>query len=835
MNLLSFQRPSRYTNGELNSIHKCGHVRVALAFPDMYEVGMSHLGLRILYSIINGIPYASAERVFSPWIDLEEAMKRDREPLRSLESATPLKEFDIVGFSLQYELSYTTVLNMLDLGGIAVRSEERLSKKDMPLVIAGGPCTLNPHPIAAFIDAFLVGDGEDAIKEILDIYHGWKDGGGGDKGPLLAALAKLEGVYVPSLASSSGNKGKVRRRIIESLDDAPYPDNPVLPFTTIVHDRVTIEIARGCSLGCRFCQAGMACRPVRERSLEKILGIAERSLKNTGYEDVSFTSLSSGDYSCLNLLMKEFNRRFAGRRISMSLPSLRVGSVNKEMLREMKAVRKTGFTMAPEAGTDRLRAVINKDFTEEMYVRALETLFREGWLNLKLYFMTGLPTETDADIAAIPEMVFKAIKISKQLTGRNVTISAGVSSFIPKPHTPFQWYGQNSIDALKEKNSYLKKAFLRRGVKYKGHNEEMSLLEAVFTRGDERLAGFIEAAWREGCRLDAWTELFDFRKWEKAMEVSGIDASAYATRTFAMEEPLPWDNVDTGVRKEYLAAEYNKALEGCFTVDCRKTCHACGLKCREEKTPQQLPAAEQQADAEAGLPRPGKSDSAATEHFVRVRMKYAKTGRARYLSHIELTTAIIRAMRRAGLPMRYSSGFHPLPKISFGPALGVGIAGTGEYLDMELLSPVDISSVMKDLGATLPDGISVVQSAELFGREKSLNSFITRYVYEARRPAGLNAAGLSAGDSLIVTRKEKQLDIRPMIEEVERLDNETYRLTVKDLGDVKVRLDELMPAVFGVPAVEIGITRTAMYGLHGQMSGRWSEPMEGENVWAVRS
>lgn len=845
MNLLSFQRPSRYINNEWNSVHKRGDIRVALAFPDMYEVGMSHLGLRILYRIINGIPYASAERVFSPWTDLEEALRKEREPLRSLESATALSEFDIVGFSLQYELCYTTVLNMLDLGGIPVRSEERISKGDMPLVIAGGPCTLNPHPVSAFIDAFLVGDGEDAIREILDIFHGWKQGGDRDRRPLLSALSEIEGVYVPSITASEKNK-KVLRRVIPSLDDSPFPDNPVLPYTNIVHDRVNIEIARGCSMGCRFCQAGIACRPVRERSLENILGLAARSLKNTGYEDVSFTSLSSGDYSCLNLLMKEFNREFSARRISLSLPSLRVGSINREMLREMKTVRRTGFTMAPEAGTDRLRAVINKDFTEEMYIRALEILFREGWHNLKLYFMTGLPTETEEDIEAIPEMVFKAIKISKQLTGRHVTISAGVSSFIPKPHTPFQWYGQNNIDTLREKNSYLKRAFLRRGVKYKGHNEEMSLLEAVFARGDERLAGLIEAAWKEGCRLDAWTELFDFGKWEKAMELSGIDAISYATREYGTGDDLPWDNIDTGITKAYLAREYRNAVAGRFTVDCRKACHACGLGCPEKGVDQQsaittLSEKTEEAVKKAGMP--GKSGPPAQENFIRVRVKYAKTGKARFLSHIELMTAILRAMRRAGLPLRYSSGFHPLPKISFGPALGVGIAGLSEYFDLELLSPVDIGSVLKDLRAVLPDGIYALQMAELFGREKSLNSFISRYVYEARYNGGLDAGRYSGGGALLVTRKEREIDIRPMIEDVEHFNNDEngdgYRLTVKDLGELKVRLDELMPAVFGIPAAEMDITRTAMYG---QASGsterwpeRWIEPMERENIWAAKS
>ncbi len=488
MNLLSFQRPSRYINSETNSIHKKAPVTVALAFPDIYEVGMSHLGLKILYSIVNNLPFASAERVFSPWLDLEDAMKKKGIILSSLESSRPLKDFDIVGFSLQYELSYTTVLNMLDLGGIPIRADERLDMGGSPLIIAGGPCTSNPMPMSAFVDVFLIGDGEDAIKEILHTYHKWKNEGLNNKHSLLTSLAKIGGVYVPFL----GKDQIIHRRFIKSLEDAPFPDNPAVPFTSIIHDRVNIEIARGCSRGCRFCQAGMICRPVRERSPEKVLDLAERSLKNTGYDSISFTSLSAGDYSCLLQLMNEFNGRFYNERISMSLPSLRVASVNSDILKEIKSVRKTGFTIAPEAGTDRLRALINKDFSEETYIRALETLFKERWLNLKLYFMTGLPTETEADIAAIPEMVLQAVKISKKLTGRHVNISVGVSSFIPKPHTPFQWFGQNNLDVLKEKNNYLKRMFLKKGVKFKGHDEEMSLLEAIFARGDESLSGLID-------------------------------------------------------------------------------------------------------------------------------------------------------------------------------------------------------------------------------------------------------------------------------------------------------------------------------------------------------
>ncbi|KAF0145359.1 MAG: radical SAM protein [Nitrospirae bacterium] len=807
MNLSLFQKPSRYINNEVNSLRKEGEVRVALAFPDIYDVGMSHLGLKILYKIINDLPYASAERVFHPWLDLEKEMKHKGILLSSLETQRPLKDFDILGFSLQYELSYTTVLNMLHLAGIPIRSEHRAEKK-WPLIIAGGPCTVNPMPMSPFIDAFLIGDAEEAIVEILDTYRLWKKEGDAKKEAVLKALSQIEGMYVPSLHTEH-----VKRRYIESLDNFPYPESPVVPYTQIVHDRVNIEVSRGCTMGCRFCQAGMIYRPLRERNPENALRIAEKSLKNTGHEEVAFTSLSAGDYSCLLPLLKAFNCRFLDRKISLSLPSLRVAAVSQDVLKEIKTVRKTGFTIAPEAATGRLRNVINKDFTEEDYERSLKMLFEEGWQKLKLYFMVGLPTETQEDIEAIPDMALKALKIAKKHTNRYVTINITLSPFVPKPHTPFQWYGQENIGRIKGKLNFLKNMLHRKKLTAKAHNEEMSLLEAVFARGDERLSNLIEEAWSSGCILDPWTESFDFNKWASAMEKTGIDASAYAEKAYAKDELLPWDIIDTGIKKEYLYKEYQKAISAEITTDCKKTCHACGLECKDS--------------GESVIRSIGESATDSpiypfTHSPVKIRVEFSKTGKLKYLSHLELVTAITRAMRRIDIPLVYSAGFHPSPRISFGPALGVGISGIKEYFDMEIKQPFDINYLLSEVNSVLPEGLKLRDCALISAKEPSLSSFISRYEYEIICPDSSAAEQFSG---------KEETDIREMIEDIKVMDKKTVRLILVDRESKKIRLGELLPEIFNVLYGELDITRLAMYG----WKEKWTAPLERDMAWLVKS
>jgi len=834
VNLVSFQKPSRYINREINAAHREASLKVALAFPDVYEIGMSHLGLKILYKIINDLPFASAERIFSPWIDLEAEMKARGILLSSLESNRPLRDFDIVGFSLQYELSYTTVLNMLHLGGIPVRAEER---EGLPLVIAGGPCTANPFPMSPFIDAFLIGDGEEAIKEILGVFHEWKTGGDGQRESLLRALTSIEGVYVPFLHDSdfrvhSGSERSlmVKRRIVKNLDDAPYPDHPVVPYASIIHDRVNIEVSRGCSMGCRFCQAGMIYRPVRERSPEKVLKLTEESLKNTGYEEAAFTSLSAGDYSCLLRVVREFNRRFSKDRVALSLPSLRVASINRDLLREIRTVRKTGFTIAPEAGTERLRKVINKDFTGADYERALNTLFEEGWLNLKLYFMIGLPTETDEDIGGILQMAVQAVKTAKRFMKRFVNITVGVSPFVPKPHTPFQWCGQSPSDELERKKKYIRNILTRKGVNVKGHDVEMSLLEAAFCRGDERLSLLIEKAWSLGCRLDGWSEVHDSGKWKNAMDLTGTDAASFATRTSNFSDTLPWEKIDIGVTKEFLWNEYQKALSGNITADCRRICHQCGVGCHKEMikgVAEELKKVPDGLDAASPIVSP---HTVPRFRPVRIRAEFSKKGRMKYLSHLELVIMLQRAMRRAGFPLEYSKGFHPFPKISFGPPLGVGISGTSEYFDMEITPPFDLEVNRGKLNGMLPEGVHIKDMTGLPAGAGSLNSFITRYEYEVRG-ADISRINIFLSEKEISIEREKgSINIRNMVEDVRITDENNIKLILVDQGDVKVRLGELLPVISGVPLERLDITRVAIYG----WNGGWVKPIERSFQWTAK-
>ncbi|MHB0913762.1 MAG: TIGR03960 family B12-binding radical SAM protein [Armatimonadota bacterium] len=573
-------KPARYTGGEWNSVskdHGSVGVKFALAFPDTYEIGMSNLGLRILYHILNKREDTVAERVFAPWVDMEAEMRQHGLSLFALESRRPVREFDILGFSLGYELSYTNVLNMLDLAGIPLRSAER-SKSD-PLVIAGGCCALNPEPMTPFIDAFVVGEGEEVIHEIVDAVKG------SDRTTRLAALAKIPGVYVPSLYSVEYNPDgavrevlgpKVQKRVVADLDAAEYPDRPVVPFIETVHDRATLEVMRGCTRGCRFCQAGMIYRPLRERSADALMRMAETICASTGYEEISLMSLSTADYRGIEDLVHSLIAKYEPEKIGISLPSIRADAPCVELAGEIQKVRKSGLTLAPEAGTQRLRDVINKNVTEEDLLSAVEAAFRLGWRRVKLYFMIGLPTETDEDVAAIADLSTKVAQVARQMRIRP-TVGVSVSTFVPKPHTPFQWRAQDSLAEIERKQEILRRTVRSRDISLSWHDARTSRLEAVLSRGDRRLAEGIFTAWKSGCRFDAWDEHFDYNKWMDSLAEAGLDPAFYANRERPYDEVLPWDHIDCGVDKRYLERE--DRAEG-TTPDCRVQCAGCGLEVR---------------------------------------------------------------------------------------------------------------------------------------------------------------------------------------------------------------------------------------------------------------
>ncbi len=582
-------KPARYTGSEVNMIRKdwaSSHIKMAFAFPDVYEIGMSHIGAKILYGLINETTPHLMERSFAPWPDMEDIMREEKIPLYSLESFTPLNQFDVVGFSLQYELSITNVLNMLDLSCIPVRNSERGNKD--PLVIAGGPVVFNPEPFADFIDAFLIGDGEEVTVEFLNCLHKNRDLPRED---LLVELASIEGVYIPSLYTVTYNEDgtlkemqtiragvptKVRKRLVRDLNTSYYPDKPIVPYMEIVHDRAVLEVMRGCQRACRFCHAGTVYRPVREKSVEVLKKQAEAQLKNTGFDEISLASLSTLDYSGVDPLVRHLVKSYASQGIGVSLPSLRVDAFSIDLANEVQKVRKTTLTLAPEAGSQRLRDVINKNVSEEDLLTAAESAFKSGWMSLKLYFMVGLPTETEEDLDGIMELLYRVKTVGNRYSRRPVEIRASMACFVPKGHTPFQWQAQASIDALEGKRHYMMKSKIK-NVKMSFHDSRTSFLEGVMARGDRRLGEVIYEAWQRGCKFDGWSEYFRFSTWMAVFADCQLDPNFYI-RERNYDELFPWDFIDTGVSKAYLRLENERALQGISTPDCRTDdCVGCGV------------------------------------------------------------------------------------------------------------------------------------------------------------------------------------------------------------------------------------------------------------------
>lgn len=777
------RQPSRYGGNELHVVKKDWEgvpLHVVLAFPDLYELGMSHQGLQILYHIINGRENMLAERVYVPDLDLEQLLRAHRLPLFSLESQRPLADFDILGITLPYELCYSNILTILDLAGIPFRSAAR--NEGHPLVIGGGPCAFHPEPVADFFDAILLGDGEEAVLEIAEAVRAAKEAGEGRQ-LVLARLSRIEGVYVPSFFEPSydvngkflgmrvlSGKGLVRRRILADLEGASIEQPPLVPLTRIVHDRLGLEIARGCTRGCRFCQAGMIYRPVRERTPDKIFAMAEKGIAEGGFEELALLSLSTGDYSCLSELLVRLMDRFAKEHVSVSLPSLRVGTLTPEIMEQIKRVRKTGFTLAPEAGTDRLRRVINKGITEEDLLATTEAAYGLGWKLIKLYFMFGLPTETEEDVAAIPLLAQKVLKAGK---GGNCRVNVSAATFVPKPHTVFEREPQLSMDESYARMDAIKKRLYGKNCTLKRNDPRMSFLEGVFSRGDRRLSRLLEEAWQRGARMDAWSEHFNLARWQEAALACGLELEGYLRRREA-DEPLPWQHLGVGVRADFFAEEYAKALREEYTPDCRvhgcQQCGVCDLKILKpvvQRGKSEGEGASPGAVAEdSSQPVDSSTKQVLRQHFV-YKLTYARLNNARLLSHLELIQVFFRAFSRARLPLNFSQGFNPTPKVSFSPALPLGTESLAEFVSIDLWEPLsDLCSFVKEMNRQLPEGLIVSQAVPA-GKEHTGTMVTTYHIRLVHLPGQDALDRVMARESLpvVVMRKglERQLDLRPLL------------------------------------------------------------------------
>ena len=761
--LQSVLKPSRYTGGEWNAVHKDWDsvaCRWALALPDVYEVGMSNLGLAILYEILNSEKDIVAERVYAPWTDMEAEMRARQMPLFSLESKHEVAAFDFLGFSLQYEMIYSNVLNMLDLAGIPLWSKDR--SEDMPFIVGGGPCVYNVEPLADFFDFFIIGEGEDAVRDVSKALMDWKEAGrpGGRRG-FLESLLEIPGLYVPSFYqpeyTGEGEQGDFKalkplspkakpiiyKRVIKDMNTAKSVEHPLVPFMDIVHNRIMLELFRGCSRGCRFCQAGICYRPARERREEKLRKMARQLVDSSGYDEMSLTSLSSADYSCLGRLVDDLLADFKEEKVSFSLPSLRIDSFSIDLAHKMQQVRKSGLTFAPEAGTQRLRDVINKGVTEENLLTACGAAFRQGWKQVKLYFMMGLPTETDEDIIGIADLAKKVVDLYTEIKGRRgVKVTISVSCFVPKPFTPFQWFGQLPIEEFQRRQKLLKEHIRDRAITFNYHDARLSVIEGVLARGDRRLAKVIYQAWADGAKFDGWTDLYKDEIWHGAFAKCGIDLSYYNARHRDFAEPLPWAHTSPGVNAEFLRREWEKAMQGALTEDCRRgRCSACGI-CTNLKVnvvdfakEEELIKAEEAfaasvrgegetvkealgsgaADGE-GTFKPAKKEKAlkgSPQHpgtqrkLYKYRAEITKGEELRYVSHLDYANIFLRAFDRSKLPMAYSEGFNPHMKVAFASALSLGVTSRAEYMDFELTKEVAQPEVWDKLKAQLPPGVEV--------------------------------------------------------------------------------------------------------------------------------
>ncbi|MGB0638175.1 MAG: TIGR03960 family B12-binding radical SAM protein [Myxococcota bacterium] len=796
------EKPSRYLGTEINSVRKPdARVRLVLAFPDLYDLGLGNLGLHILYAVLNQIDGVSAERAYAPGVDMEALLRERNLPLFALESKDSIDQFDGIGFTLQSELTFTNILNMIELSGMPLRTKDR--REEDPLTFAGGPAVFNPEPLVPFIDFFVIGDGEDVVIEIAKTFDEVSG-----REARLSALAEIEGVYVPARFEMETlpdgrvlpfvDGPKIRKRITRDLNGATFPVDYIVPFTQQVHDRISLEVLRGCTQGCRFCQAGMTTRPVRERTLDNINDLMERTLETTGYEEVSLVSLSTCDYSNVRQMVDSVVRKAAPQRVGVSLPSLRLDSFSVELADMVAGIRRTGLTFAPEAASPRLRAVINKWIPDEDLLNMSSEAFKRGWDHVKLYFMIGLPTERDDDIEAIADLTLKTVAVGKEWNPK-AKVNTGVSTFVPKPFTPFQWAEQLSLDETHRRQRILLERFRKtNNVKFGRHDPCETWLEGLVSRSDRRAGDLLEAAFKLGCRFDAWDEHRNLALWQQAIEESGFDVDD-ALRARDMDERLPWDHIDILVSKEWFKEDWERAVKLQHAEDCRHSkCHRCGVIDEErplcahmlrnsiegrktEKTWVRPPPPIEMGSkpAQPGLPPVRAPEPPPLQRLV---FRVGIVGEARYLSHLETMNAWIRSLRRAKVPLVYSQGFHPHPKVAFSSARPVAEASLGEYMDITINQRMDPQQLLKTLSEVVPDGFRVFGVTEVGFKAPSLMSAVSGMDYvailsglpEQWEPA---VAGLLVRDTIEVERRNKKkkrrrfpgmriVDIRPNIRDV---------------------------------------------------------------------